>query len=188
MIYTITTRGELVKINPKTKVASLVKKDILRDRIETKLQVYLAFHPIDKNILYFVNPSSMNPNDGPIVGTDKIYTIDMRTLEIEEFAGSGVKGHTDGLKEMAEFNNPCQICFDKDGNLYVGDTDNYCVRRISTDGIVSTIAGIPGTSGYLDGDPEIALFNRFWGMKIDEEGTLYITDYYNHAIRKLTIQ
>jgi hypothetical protein len=188
MIYTITTLGELVKINPKTRVASLVKKDILRDHIKTNLQAYLAFHPVDKNILYFVNPSSMNPNDGPIVGTDKIYRIDMRTLEIEDFAGSGIKGHADGPRELAQFNNPCQICFDKDGNLYVGDTDNYCVRRISTEGIVSTIAGIPGTSGYLDGDPETALFDRFWGMKIDEEGTLYITDYYNQAIRKLTIQ
>ena len=98
-----------------------------------------------------------------------------------------VKGHADG-ERVTEFNNPCQICFDKDGNLYVGDTRQLCVRRISPEGVVSTIAGIPRTSGYLDGDPEIALFNRFWGMKIDEEGTLYITDYYNAAIRKLTIE
>lgn len=188
MIYTITTRGELVKINPITRVASLVKADILKDKIQTKLQVYLAFHPIEKHMLYIVNPSSMAPQDGPIVGTDRIYRMDMRRLEIEDFAGSGVKGHLDGPKELAEFNNPCQICFDKDGNLYVGDTDNYCVRRISTAGIVSTIAGIPGKKGYLDGDPDEALFDRFWGMKIDEDGTLYITDYYNRALRKLTVQ
>ncbi|MDD4591302.1 MAG: IPT/TIG domain-containing protein [Parabacteroides sp.] len=188
MLYTITTKGELVKINPKTRVASLIKKGILKDRIQTTLQVYLAFHPVDKHMLYFVNPSSMAPQDGPIVGTDRIYRINMRTLEIEDFAGSGVKGHLDGPKELAEFNNPCQICFDQDGNLYVGDTDNFCVRRISTDGIVSTIAGIPGKRGYLDGDPDEALFDRFWGMKIDPDGTLYIADYYNRAIRKLTIQ
>lgn len=188
MLYTITTKGELVKINPKTRIATLVKKDILKDKIQSKLQVYLCFHPIDKHVLYFVNPSSMHPNDGAIVGTDKIYRMDMRNLDVQEYAGSGVKGHQDGPKEIAEFNNPCQICFDLDGNLYVGDTDNYCVRRISTDGIVSTIAGIPGVPGYLDGDPDVALFNRFWGMKIDEEGTLYIADYYNNVIRKLTIQ
>ena len=188
MLYTITTRGELVKINPKTRVASLVMKDILKDRVQGKLQVYLAFHPTDKHMLYFVNPSSMDPRDGPIPGTDKVYTLNMITKKIDDFAGSGIKGHADGPKELAEFNNPCQICFDKDENLYIGDTDNFCVRRVSTDGIVSTIAGIPGTNGYLDGDPETALFERFWGMKIDEEGTLYITDYYNAAIRKLTIQ
>lgn len=188
MIYTISTDGELIKINPKTRIASLVMKDILKDHITTKLQAYLAFHPFDKHILYFVNPSSMNPADGPIPGTDRIYTLNMITQEIEVFAGSGIKGHADGPKELAEFNNPCQICFDKDGNLYVGDTDNYCVRLISPEGIVSTIAGIPRVEGYLDGDPETALFRRFWGMKIDEEGTLYITDYYNRAIRKLTIQ
>ncbi|WP_418892748.1 IPT/TIG domain-containing protein [Limibacterium fermenti] len=188
MLYTITTNGELVKINPKTHVASLVKKGILKEFIQTKLQVYLAFHPIDKDMLYFVNPSSMNPADGPIVGTDRIYRMNMRTLNYEVYAGSGIKGHQDGLKETAEFNNPCQICFDKDGNMYVGDTDNFCVRRISTEGVVSTICGIPGVSGYVDGDPDVALFNRFWGMKIDEEGKLYITDYYNQCIRKLSIQ
>jgi len=188
MLYTITTNGELVKINPKTRVATLLKKDILKERIQTKLQIYLCFHPIDKHMLYFVNPSSMNSNDGSIQGTDRIYRMDMNTLEYEDYAGSGIKGHYDGPKETAEFNNPCQICFDIDGNMYVGDTDNCCVRRISTEGIVSTIAGIPKTPGYLDGDPEIALFNRFWGMKIDEEGTLYIADYYNRCVRKLTIQ
>jgi hypothetical protein len=188
MLYTITTNGELVKINPKTHVAYLVKDGILKDKLQTKLQAYLCFHPIDKHVLYFVNPSSMQPQDGPIVGTDRIYRMDINTLEIEDYAGSGVKGHQDGIKERAEFNNPCQICFDEDGNMYVGDTDNYCVRKISTDGYVSTIAGIPGISGYLDGDPEVALFNRFWGMKIDTDGTLYITDYYNHCLRKLTIE
>jgi hypothetical protein len=188
MLYTITTNGELVKIDPETHIAYLVKSGILKDRIQSKLQIYLCFHPVDRHMLYFVNPSSMNPNDGPIVGTDRIYRMDINTLEIEDYAGSGVKGHQDGRKEQAEFNNPCQICFDEDGNMYVGDTDNYCVRRISTDGYVSTIAGIPGTSGNLDGTPEEATFNRFWGMKIDPDGTLYIADYYNHCLRKLTIE
>lgn len=188
MIYTISTNGELVRINPQTRVAKLLKKDILKDKIQSTLQVYLVFHPIEKHMLYFVNPSSMAPQDGPIVGTDRIYRMDIRKLEVEDFAGSGVKGHLDGPKELAEFNNPCQICFDQDGNLYVGDTDSYCVRRISTDGIVSTIAGIPGKKGYLDGNPDEALFNRFWGMKIDPDGTLYIADYYNRVIRKLTIE
>lgn len=77
----------------------------------------------------------------------------------------------------------------KDGTLYVGDTDNCCVRKISRDGVVSTVVGIPGKSGYLDGgNPDIALLNRFWGMYIDEEGTLYIADYYNNCVRKLTIE
>lgn len=188
MLYTITTSGDLVKINPKTKEASLVKSGILKDRVQGVLQVYLSFHPIDKDMLYIVNPSSMRPQDGPIPGTDMIYRMNMRTLELEVYAGTGIKGHADGPKELAQFNNPCQISFDQDGNMYVGDTDNYCVRRISPEGVVSTIAGLPGISGYLDGPPDVALFNRFWGMKIDSDGTLYIADYYNRCIRKLTIQ
>src|SRR5690606_23562446 len=139
-LYTITTQGELVKIDPRTHEASLVKKGILKDRVQSSLQVYLTFHPIDKHILYFVNPSSMAPNDGPIPGTDRIYRMDMRTLEVEDYAGSGIKGHSDGPKELAQFSNPCQISFDSDGNLYVGDTDNYCVRMITPQGVVSTIA------------------------------------------------
>jgi len=188
MLYTINTNGDLLKINPKTRVATLLKSGILRDRVSGLIQVYLKFHPIDKHMLYFVNPSSMNPADGPIPGTDKIYRMDMRTMIVEDYAGTGVKGHEDGAKEFARFNNPCQIVFDVDGNLYVGDTDNYCVRKITPEGIVSTVAGTPGVSGYLDGPPDIALFNRFWGMQMDPDGTLYIADYYNRAIRKLTIE
>ncbi|MDO5570270.1 MAG: IPT/TIG domain-containing protein [Bacteroidales bacterium] len=188
MLYTITTNGELIKINPKAKTTELVMEGILKEEVPGELQTYLCFHPTEKNMLYFVNPSSMAPNDGPIVGTDKIYRINLNNLRIEEYAGSGIKGHEDGPKDLAQFNNPCQICFDKDGVMYVGDTDNYCVRSISTDGIVSTVVGIPGTKGYLDGSPDVALFDRFWGMKIDEDGTLYIADYYNYCIRKLTIE
>nr|WP_321522272.1 IPT/TIG domain-containing protein [uncultured Macellibacteroides sp.] len=187
MLYTITTKGELVKINPKTHEAELVMKDILTDKL-SYLQAYLTFDPSNPNMLYFVNPSSLNPADGVIPGTDKIYRIDLRRNMLEDYAGSGVKGHLDGPSALAQFNDPCQICFDKDGTLYVGDTDNCCVRKISRDGVVSTVVGIPGKSGYLDGNPDIALLNRFWGMYIDEEGTLYIADYYNNCVRKLTIE
>jgi hypothetical protein len=187
MLYTITTQGELVKIDPGTHEAELVMKDILKDRV-SYLQAYLTFDPSDPNMLYFVNPSSLNPADGVIPGTDKVYRIDLRRKIVEDYAGSGVKGYLDGPSALAQFNNPCQICFDKDGTIYIGDTDNYCVRKISPDGVVSTVVGLPGEGGYLDGDPDIAMFDRFWGMYIDEDGTLYIADYYNKCIRKLTIE
>lgn len=188
MLYTITTKGELVRIHPKTHEVELIMKEILADRLDGKIQAYLTFDPNNPNMLYFVNPSSLNPADGVIPGTDKIYRIDLRRKLIEDYAGSGVKGHLDGPSQLAQFNNPCQICFDKDGTLYVGDTDNYCVRKVSNDGIVSTVVGIPGTKGYLDGSPDVALFDRFWGMYIDVDGSLYIADYYNRCIRRLTIE
>jgi len=188
MIYSITTKGELIKINPDTKTIYLVKNGILADKVQGNLQTYLAFHPTEEDVLYFVNPSSMAPQDGPIPGTDIIYRMNLQQLRIETYAGTGIKGHADGEKDFAQFNNPCKIVFDKDGIMYVADTDNFCVRMITPEGIVSTIAGSPGTSGFLDGDPENSLFNRFWGMDIDNEGTLYIADYYNRAIRKIVIQ
>lgn len=188
MLYTITTKGELIRIHSKTHEAELVMSGILTDVLDGIIQTYLTFDPQNPNMLYFVNPSSLNSADGTIPGTDKIYRIDLRRKLVETYAGSGVKGHLDGPSNLAQFNNPCQICFNQDGTLYVGDTDNYCVRKISPEGIVSTVVGIPGEKGYLDGDPDVALFDRFWGMYIDEDGSLYIADYYNRCIRKLTIE
>lgn len=187
MIYTITKAGELIKINPKTHEAELVMNGILKDRLEGNVQAYLVFDPRNPHMLYFTNPSSMVPWDGPIPGTDRIYRIDLRNNIMTPYAGSGTKGYLDGPANLAQFNNPCQICFDKDGILYVADTDNYCVRKISADGIVSTVLGIPGKDGYMDGSPENAEIGRIWGMYIDDEGTLYIADYYHKCVRKLTI-
>lgn len=187
MIYTITQMGELIKINPKTHEAELVMNEILKDRLTGNVQAYLAFDPCNPHMLYFTNPSSMLPQDGPIPGTDRIYRIDLRNNVIIPYAGSGTKGYSDGPANLAQFNNPCQICFDKDGTLYVADTDNFCVRKVSSEGVVSTVLGIPGKSGYMDGNPDVAMIHRIWGMYIDEEGTLYIADYYNRCIRKLTI-
>jgi hypothetical protein len=187
MLYTITTNGELVKIDPKTRIAKLVRNDILRDEIPVGIvQAYLCFHPTETYMLYFVNPSSMTDNDTNIQGTDRIYRMDIRDpSKYEKYAGT-IKGYRDGNRLDAQFNNPCQICFNEEGEMFVADTDNFCVRKISVDGIVSTFAGRPGEKGYLDGDPDEAMFDRFWGMKIDPDGTLYIADYYNHCVRKLT--
>lgn len=188
-IYTITGTGKLVSIDPDTHEAELVMDGILQERLQGgEVEAFLTFDPNNPHMLYFVNPNPLNPADEKIPGTDMIYTIDLRRNIVEPFAGSGMKGTLDGPRLLAQFNNPCQICFDKDGTLYVGDTDNYCVRKISKEGIVSTILGKPGTGGYMDGDPEHALFDRFFGMYIDEDGTLYIADYYNRCVRKLIVE
>ena len=65
---------------------------------------------------------------------------------------------------------------------------NHCIRSIDREGAVSTVIGVPGRAGYVDGTPDDALFNEPWGVAVDEEGTIYIADTNNKCIRKLAIQ
>lgn len=101
---------------------------------------------------------------------------------------AGAHGFKDGPLAQALFYNPRQLAFDQDGNLFVADYSNHCIRMISTDGIVETVAGQPGVSGYLDGGPDVALFNAPWGIAVDKDGVIYISDYGNARIRKLVIE
>ena len=73
-------------------------------------------------------------------------------------------------------------------NLYIADSGNHCIRKVTPEGVVSTVIGNPNTSGYKDGTPEIALFTEPWGLAIDSEGTIYIGDKDNRCVRKLSIE
>lgn len=108
---------------------------------------------------------------------------------MEIIAGQrGQAGHADGRGEDAMFNDPRQIICDEEDNLYVADCPNNCIRKITPEGIVSTVIGIPGKSGYKDGSPEVALFNDPWGLAFNSEGKIYVADKNNHCIRQLTIE
>lgn len=73
-------------------------------------------------------------------------------------------------------------------NLYIADSGNHCIRKVTPEGVVSTVIGNPNSSGYKDGTPEIALFTEPWGLAIDSEGTIYIGDKDNRCVRKLSIE
>ena len=82
---------------------------------------------------------------------------------------------------------------DNDGNMYIADCDNQCIRRMVIDrdnyrtGTVETVLGMPGTAGWQDGTEEEALFQYPRGIGIAEDGTVYVADYGNARIRKLSI-
>lgn len=97
-------------------------------------------------------------------------------------------GYVDGKGSLARFNNPQQIDVDDDGNIYVADADNHCIRKITPDGSVSTYAGVGKSSGFGDGEAMIAKFNKPFGCKFGPDGALYIADNYNHRIRRIAIQ
>jgi sugar lactone lactonase YvrE len=85
-------------------------------------------------------------------------------------------GSNDGQGTAARFNSPSSVAVDSAGNLYVADTLNYAVRRITPTGTVSTIAGKLGVPGYVDGTGTEAQFIKPEGITVDNVGNVYVTD------------
>src|ERR1044071_7473887 len=102
------------------------------------------------------------------------------------FAGRASGGNVDGVGTDAQFRSPNGVAVDVDGNLYVADTFNYTIRRITPAGIVSTIAGLAGFPGSADGIGSRAQFGGPVGVALDSTGSLFVSDTYNHTIRKMT--
>jgi sugar lactone lactonase YvrE len=96
----------------------------------------------------------------------------------------GSEGFADGPGTAAAFNSPSAIAIDAGGNLYVADTGNNSIRKVTPQGIVTTIAG-DGKAGYQDGPARSAEFNGPVGVAVDTDGSIYVADTYNDRIRKI---
>lgn len=105
--------------------------------------------------------------------------------DVNTFAGSGDKGFADGKGTLAQFDYPSGIVADKHGNLFVADPGNHCIRKITSAGVVSTIAG-SRVAGFADGNGSSAQFNSPGGLTIDASGNILVADTENHCIRKIT--
>ncbi|MBS0664352.1 MAG: heme-binding protein [Verrucomicrobia bacterium] len=100
------------------------------------------------------------------------------------FAGSA--GSADGTAAAARFNHPSGVALDASGNVFVTDSYNNTIRKITTAGVVTTLAGLPGVAGSTDGTGSQALFNNPTGLAIDGAGNLYVADTGNSTIRRVT--
>ncbi len=112
------------------------------------------------------------------IGTNRLVTT---------LAGSPNQGgSSDGIGPQALFSGPSAVVVDTSGNLYVTDTLNDTIRRITPTGSVTTLAGSPGIAGFLDGQGTAAQFNKPMGIAIDGSGNLYVADTGNHILRRIT--
>ena len=106
---------------------------------------------------------------------------------VQTLAGSnGNFGCAGGTLATARFNNPSGVAVDINGNVFVVDTDNHTIRKMTSSGTVVTLAGSCGNSGSADGTNGAAQFNKPYGVAVDGAGNLYLADTFNHTIRKLT--
>ncbi len=97
------------------------------------------------------------------------------------------RDYTDGFRDEARFRKPCGLGVDAEGNLLVADCFNHCIRRVSLEGMVTTVAGVCGDrADYLDGPAAQARF--FWPTHAiaDTAGNIYVADSWNNRIRVIT--
>ncbi|KAA0253821.1 MAG: hypothetical protein EDX89_12655 [Acidobacteria bacterium] len=99
---------------------------------------------------------------------------------------AGSSGAADGTGSAARFDDPDGMAVDASGNLYVADYGNHTIRYVTPAGVVTTLAGLAGSAGSADGTGSAARFDNPIGVAVDASGIIYVADYWNHTIRKVT--
>jgi hypothetical protein len=126
---------------------------------------------------------------------DTLYVADssnhaIRTIEpagvVTTFAGASTFGSNDGVGTSARFFYPLGVALDAARNVYVADWGNHTIRKITPAGVVTTLAGLAGSSGIADGTGTTARFNAPSGIAADPSGLLYVADTDNSSIRRVT--
>ena len=139
----------------------------------------------------FDTPSgiAIAPNGDFYVSDTGNHTIRKISLTgtVTTIAGTpGQSGFTNGTGAAVRFNSPLGITVGANGTLYVADSGNQLIRKISSGGLVTTLAGSPDNWGSDDGVGPAARFNGPVGVVLDDQGNLFVSDSFNHTIRKIT--
>ena len=134
------------------------------------------------------------PTGVAVDSSDNVYVADKSNHTIRKITPSGVvttlaglaeyRGNADGTGSVARFWYPTGVAVDDQDHIYVADTSNDAIRKITPGGVVATLAG--GTGGSADGVGTSAQFSDPTGVAVDGAGNVYVADYYNSTIRKVT--
>lgn len=118
-------------------------------------------------------------------GSNQVVTVYSGKYSIQGSYYKASPGYADGSAKTAQFDGPTDIDIDASGNLYVADRNNHCIRKIATDGSVTTLAGVGKSPGNADGPANQAKFNTPMGVFVDGSD-VYVADRGNSAIRKIS--
>jgi sugar lactone lactonase YvrE len=143
----------------------------------------ISYNPQLPNIYYDNQPDILVGNPVTISPTYVGQVPPGAFQQVSTVAGTGVLGSNNGISNQASFNNPQGITLDSSGVLYVADTDNSLIRKISADGMVSTFAG--STIGNTDGTGSVARFRNPQRLTVNNN-IIYVSDTGNNKIRKIT--
>lgn len=179
-LYTRFRDGKIAKIHPDTYEATIVHQGPYGS------QYGQGINPAKPWELYI----TLHTNASPVEFRQGIMVLDLRNPDtgFKRINAPGGSGFRDGPVAEAIFSSPKDIKFDNDGNLFIADYGNHCIRMLSADGVVTTVAGQPGVAGYRDGGPIESQFRNPWGVAVNERGEIYIADWGNARIRKLVIE
>ena len=137
-----------------------------------------------------------SPSGVAVDASGNVYVADSGNSTIRMITSAGVvttlagsaaaTGSTDGTGAAALFNGPANVAVDSTHNVYVADTNNDTIRKITSAGVVTTLAGTAGVTGSLDGTGTAALFSGPTDLALDVAGNLYVADTNNNTVRKIT--